>query len=88
MWRRFIPLCTQLGGAPSVFEQLLPSEVCVLFFGLTCYVIGSQIFASRTWDLWPDDFGFHEVWHLLVVVAASCTYWADCSVIARVVGQG
>ena len=33
--------------------------------------------------LWPSTFGFHELWHLLVVVASCCTYSANNSVLKR-----
>lgn len=41
--------------------------------GLT-YSAGAVIYASRWPDPWPGRFGFHEVWHLFVLVAALLHY--------------
>lgn len=43
----------------------------VLFaLGGILYSIGAAVYASRRPDPWPRTFGFHEVFHTLVIVAA------------------
>jgi hemolysin III len=36
--------------------------------------VGFVIFVIERPNPWPGDFGFHELWHLLVVVAALFHY--------------
>ena len=38
------------------------------------YTVGFVIFVTERPNLWPGVFGFHELWHLLVVVAALFHY--------------
>ena len=35
--------------------------------GGVVYTCGGVILAQRRFDLWPNVFGYHEVWHLMVV---------------------
>ena len=56
-----------------------PAEVGVAPFvlflvGGVLYSAGATIYAARRPDPWPRTFGFHELFHLLVIAAArSCT---------------
>ena len=47
------------------------------------YLGGSQIYANSVPKLWPRVFGFHELWHLLVVVGSVCSYATNCSLLMR-----
>ena len=35
------------------------------------YFVGSLALGARVPDPWPQSFGYHEVWHVLVVVAVA-----------------
>ena len=81
---QLVPMFTNLiSGDKSVFEQLQWSEKFGLLLMGACYLVGSQIFANRWPDPWPKDFGYHEIWHLLITVAAGCTYFVNYSVVQR-----
>lgn len=41
--------------------------------GLT-YSIGAVIYITKKLDFWPGVFGFHEVWHVFVSLAALCHF--------------
>jgi hemolysin III len=64
----FVPsitaLLTALGGV----------ALALLLAGALLYTIGALVFAVRRPDPLPSVFGFHEVFHLLVVAAAGCHY--------------
>jgi hemolysin III len=36
------------------------------------YTYGAIVYGTRRPDPWPSVFGFHEVFHLCTVVAATC----------------
>ena len=38
--------------------------------GGVLYSVGATIYAARRPDPWPRTFGFHELFHLLVIAAA------------------
>ncbi|HUH96823.1 MAG TPA: hemolysin III family protein [Anaerolineales bacterium] len=41
-----------------------------LFAGGVLYTLGALVYATRTLDFLPGKFGFHEVWHIFVILAA------------------
>lgn len=78
-----VPLATSALAPQAVFAMLQPLEVALLLAAVACYLFGSQVYAYATPQLWPATFGFHELWHLLVVLATACTWSANNSVLAR-----
>jgi len=38
------------------------------------YTLGAFIVGLRRPDPWPDTFGYHEIWHAMVVAAATLHY--------------
>jgi hemolysin III len=56
-------------------DSSLPVGALVLLgLGGICYSGGFVIFVIEKPNPWPDVFGFHELWHLLVVLAALFHY--------------
>jgi hemolysin III len=49
----------------------LPSGaiICLLIGGIT-FTAGAVIYATKSFDFFPDIFGFHEVWHIFVILGA------------------
>ena len=66
---------------PALRAALGPGPLGLLLAGAALYTLGAVIFARRWPDPFPAWFGFHEVFHLLVVAAAGCHF----AVMARVV---
>jgi predicted membrane channel-forming protein YqfA (hemolysin III family) len=52
---------------------------------LTCVFqgCGVYVFSNKKPDLWPSTFGFHEVFHTLVVSAGVCVLICNYSIISR-----
>ena len=63
-----LPLLPRLQGAIGTGGLLL------LFAGGACYTVGAVIYGARRPDPFPLTFGFHEIFHLLVIAAAACHY--------------
>lgn len=53
-----------------------PSGLLVLFLGGVSYSAGAVVFALKRPDPSPSVFGFHEVFHALVVVGSLCLFIA------------
>ncbi|MEZ5184698.1 MAG: hemolysin III family protein [Candidatus Nanopelagicales bacterium] len=73
----FVPLYIGLGWvAVTVLPELArsaPSYANVLLFaGGVIYTLGAVVFATRRPDPLPSVFGYHEVFHALTILAASC----------------
>ena len=65
-----------LGLIPNLLMTLGAPGVILLALGGLFYVAGAIIYARRRPDPWPNTFGFHEVFHVLVVLAAGAHYAA------------
>jgi hemolysin III len=73
----FVPMYIALGWvALAVLPDLAVSAPAaanvLLLVGGALYTVGALVFATRWPDPWPQVFGFHEVFHLLTILAAVC----------------
>jgi hemolysin III len=59
---------------PQMLDRLGVVAVGVIALGGALYVAGAVIYALRRPDPVPTVFGYHEVFHLLVILAAACFY--------------
>jgi hemolysin III len=59
---------------PQLVERLGVAAVGVIALGGMFYLAGAVIYAVRRPDPSPTVFGYHEIFHLLVVLAAACQY--------------
>ncbi|MBS2024847.1 MAG: hemolysin III family protein [Deltaproteobacteria bacterium] len=57
--------------------------LALLFGGGVLYTLGAIIYGARRPDPFPRTFGFHEIFHLLVVAAAGIHYVAVWDAISR-----
>lgn len=74
-----VVLTWQLWQLPEVGVQ----AVAWLLAGGLCYTVGAVVVAMRRPDPWPTVFGYHEVWHVMVVVAVLCHLWLITVVLAQ-----
>jgi hemolysin III len=61
------------------FTQLLklpPAALALLLVGGIAYSAGAVVYARRRPDPLPHVLGYHEIFHLLTLVAAACQYAA------------
>ena len=59
---------------PAAFEQLSAGQLTLLGAVALVYTVGAGVLAARWPDPSPEVFGYHEVWHAMVVVASACYF--------------
>jgi hemolysin III len=59
---------------PQVVERIGIGATSLLAAGGVAYTAGAVVYARRRPDPFPHVFGYHEVFHALVVVALACQY--------------
>jgi hemolysin III len=79
-------VCVLLGWAslpllPALKASLGTGAVVLLAAGGVVYSVGAAIYALRRPDPFPRVFGYHEIFHALVIAAAGCHF----AVVARAV---
>lgn len=47
-----------------------------LFVGGLIFTLGAIVYATKTMNFVPGVFGFHEVWHIFVILGCACHYVA------------
>ena len=55
---------------PRLLSNVGPVGVGLLALGGAIYVAGAVVYASQRPNPWPHTFGFHEIFHTLVIAAA------------------
>jgi hemolysin III len=55
---------------PELWREVGPAPFVLLAAGGMLYSLGAGVYAIRRPNLWPRTFGFHEVFHALVIAAA------------------
>ena len=57
-------------GVPQIADRLPAAPLVLLAVGGVLYTVGAVVYALKRPNPWPRVFGFHEVFHALVVAAA------------------
>jgi hemolysin III len=55
---------------PQLTERVGIAPFVLLAAGGALYSVGAAVYATQRPNLWPRTFGFHEVFHMLVIAAA------------------
>jgi hemolysin III len=71
-----------IGFFPELPRVLDRTTLLLLLSGGLIYTAGAAVFACRRPNPWPRVFGFHEIFHLLVIVGAMAHFAAVCRVIS------
>ncbi len=72
-------------GAIGQMLQALPVPVLIwLTVGGVAYTVGAVIYITRALDFAPGRFGFHEVWHLFVILGALAHFIAIAAYLASI----
>jgi hemolysin III len=61
---------------PQLWAHSGPVGVALLGLGGVLYTVGAVVYAARRPDPVPTVFGYHELFHALVIAAAACQYAA------------
>ena len=65
-----VPYC------PDLYRVLGPLILALIITGGVLYTVGALAYARKWPDPAPATFGYHEIFHILVVVAVICHYRA------------
>jgi hemolysin III len=73
-----------MGVVPAhlMLPQLSSMQLLWLLGGGGAYTIGAIIYASKRPDPWPEVFGFHEIWHIFVLLGAALHFCFVASILA------
>jgi hemolysin III len=69
-------------AAPVLVDSLTTLQLGLILAGGVAYTIGFPVLLVRRPNPWPTTFGYHEIWHLLTVVAAGLHFAAVADVVA------
>jgi len=72
--------------APAMYRALGPGAMALLASGGLLYTVGAVIYATRRPDPFPRVFGYHEVFHALVIVAAGLHFAVAAGAVRALVG--
>jgi hemolysin III len=70
-----------VAAAPSLVRNLTATQFWLVVIGGVLYTVGVFVLGSKHPDPFPRIFGYHEIWHVMVVAAAVCHFIAIQSVI-------
>jgi hemolysin III len=71
-------------SAAGQMTVALPTHVIVwMIVGGVIYTLGAVIYATKAMDFIPGKFGFHEVWHVFVLMGALAHYLAVLGLVMR-----
>jgi hemolysin III len=54
----------------QMLPRMDPFGIAALVLGGLAYTVGAVVFVKHWPNPWPDVFGYHEVWHLFVLLGA------------------
>ena len=85
--RLTLPLYLALGFAVLPFIKAIHfaytlSQLALFWVGNVSYLVGTVIYGSEKPDLLPEVFGYHELFHVLTIVAG-WSHFALCAVMVR-----
>jgi hemolysin III len=63
-------------AVPQIAEHAGAGALVLLALGGVAYTVGAVVYASQRPDPRPQTFGYHEIFHVLVVVAAAAHFTA------------
>ncbi len=65
-----------IAALPQMADRLGSVPLALIMLGGAFYTAGAIIYALKRPNPWPRVFGFHEVFHALVILAAGCHFAA------------
>ncbi len=69
-------------ATPVLVDSLTGLQLGLIVAGGVAYTVGFPVLMVKRPNPWPSTFGYHEVWHLLTVIAASLHFAAVANVLA------
>jgi hemolysin III len=59
-----------------MLDALDVAPLVLLAIGGLLYTVGAIVYATKRPNPWPSTFGFHEIFHALVILAAAVQFIA------------
>ncbi len=66
---------------PTALRRLDTADIVLMFTVGVLYTAGTVVLVTRWPDPFPDVFGYHEVWHAMVVAASACYFAVVWSIV-------
>jgi hemolysin III len=63
-----------LAAAREIPAAMPPGALLALLLGGVFFTVGAVVYITRRPDLRPGAFGFHEVWHIFVILGCLCHF--------------
>jgi len=61
-------------GVSELIARLPGAALGWLLTGGIIYTLGAVIYSTKLFNFFPDRFGFHEIWHIFVILGALAHY--------------
>ena len=71
-------------GVQEILRTMPTAAIIWLVIGGLFYTFGAIIYITKFMDFFPGKFGFHEVWHIFVILGAFSHYYLILKFIALV----
>jgi hemolysin III len=68
---------------PQFVDELSPAAIVLTVVGGLLYSGGALVLALHRPKLFPETFGYHEVWHAATAAAAGCQWVAVLLIVLR-----
>jgi hemolysin III len=65
-----------------LYQSVTGQVFALVVAGGVAYTVGALIYAMKWPDPWPPHFGFHEIWHLFVLIGSALHYAAVLALLA------
>lgn len=72
-----------LAYLPEVHAGLAPLPFTLLMTGGAWFTVGAVIYLTKRPDPWPTVFGYHEIFHGMVVLGCACHFVAVAHLVAE-----
>jgi hemolysin III len=63
-----------LAATGEILATMPPGALWALLLGGVFFTLGAVIYVARKPNFWPGAFGFHEVWHVFVILGCLCHF--------------
>jgi hemolysin III len=63
-----------LAAIKQIVATMPPGALVWLVLGGVFFTLGAVVYIAKKPDFWPGIFGFHEVWHVFVILGCACHF--------------
>jgi hemolysin III len=71
-----------VAAVPQMWDNLSIAELVLIAVGGLLFTVGAVFLFTRWPDPFPRVFGYHEVWHAMVIAAVACHFVAITSLVS------